>query len=332
MKVKDILDQKHTVLCSTDGYYYHQGLSDYNQTNLKLRDILFVLGHKYEKAIDKLRELPYHGELQQFYKKEFPCWFVGGTFPMQETEDKDILTYSNILAIDIDKIDNPNIDLDNIIKKIYELPYVFAVFKSISGEGYYVLVLIKDGKNTLKHYKYIENLYKNKYGIIIDPHCTNIGRKRYISYQDDISDWIKPLYEDIKPFCLLLNEEITNMIDPQVVRLIDYKQQSIKFTNEDDFTRKAIWKLLDGGYSIDDMNTSKAYSTWYHVACEFRTFEDGYDMFVRFSQNSSKYNDKIRDIKKKWDSSTNNKNKEDVCRKWCGICKRVYGANWWLSS
>lgn len=329
MKVRDILDQKHTVLCSITGY---NKKGEYKQIDMKLKEILFDLGYRYKEAFYKLRELPYHSEKQIEYKKEFPCWFVGGTFPLEQLEDKDILTYSNILAIDIDKKDNLNIDLDNVIKKIYDLPYVFAVLKSISGEGYYVLVLIKDGKNTLKHYKYIEKLYKNKYGIVIDPRCTNIGRRRCLSYQDDINDLIKPLDENITPFCLLLNEDNHSITEPQT-KMIDYKQQTLKFNdNNDDFTRKAIWKLLDGGYSIDNMNTTNAYSTWYHVACEFREFEDGYDMFIRFSQNSSKYNDKIRDIKKKWDSSTNNKNKEDVCRKWCGICKRVYGANWWLTS
>lgn len=330
MKVKDILNQKHTVLNSVDGYTEHQGLTDYTQVDFDLRTILFVLAKKYKEAIDKLRMLPYHSDLQLEYKQEFPTWFVGGTFPMEQTEDKDILTYSNILAIDIDKKDNRQIDLENVVNKIYyDLPYVFGKPKSISGEGYYVLVLVENGRNTIAHYRYLQKLFKKIYNVNIDPQCKNIGRKRFISYQDDIDEVIKQEDIDIIPFKLLDNESDMLFDTETMNRMIDYKPHKFNVNDKIEFARKAIWKLLDDGYSVDNFNSKNLYSIWYYVGCEFRKFDDGYEMFVKFSHNTSKYNDSLGVIKKEWDKTKDNNDIDDVCRKWCGICKNKYGINWW---
>ena len=110
--------------------------------------------------------------------------------------------------------------------------------------------------------------------------------------------------------------------------MIDYKPSRF---DDSLLVKKAIWKLLNNGYSIDDMTVHEPYGVWYHVACDFHHFDDGLDMFIRFSQNSSKYNDKISDITKKYNNGKIEMPLDDVSRKWCGICKRLYGKKWWLS-
>ena len=163
MKVKDILNKKHTVLNSVRGYEKgwkenekdgkeKDGVYSYTQTKMSMRQIIFDLGKLYNKKIDEFRTLGYHSEEQKLIKPKFPVWFVGGVFPLQQTEDSDIIEYSNILAIDIDKKDNTDKDIEVIRKKLLELPYVFAVFKSISGEGVYALVLLEDGQYTKEYY------------------------------------------------------------------------------------------------------------------------------------------------------------------------------------
>lgn len=324
MKVIDILNKKHTVLSSVDGLYEHQGLYDYNQSIMDMKTILFELGKRYSEQINNLRLMQYHSKEQKEFKERFPCWFVGGTFPLQQTEDNDILEYSNILAIDIDKCDNTDKNLEDIRKEIYDLWYVFAVLKSISGKGYYALVLVEDGKFTKDYYTYLAKLWNKKFGLVIDEQCTNIGRKRFISYEDNIHNWIKSNDTDIIPWKLKYIKPIEKS---KVNRMIDYRPTSYDSNN---LVRKAIWKLLNGGYSIDNMNvTTSHYGVWYHTACEFHHFDDGFDMFVRFSQNSSKYNDKLSDIQKKYNNGKIECPIEDVSKKWCGICKRIYGINWW---
>ena len=311
---------------SVNGYHKHQRLTDYTQTIYDLETILFVIAHKYNEAIELLRKLPYHSDKQMQYKKEFPAWFVGGTFPFQKTEDKDILTYSNILAIDVDKKDNPEMDIEQIRQKLFELPYVFAVVKSISGEGIYALLLLEDGKYTKEYYKYIDKLWYQQYNIVIDHQCTNIGRKRFISYEENIKEYIKDDNIDIVPWKLKYIEKPNETIKHEYVDCSKYKN-----SNKDniEWTRKAIWKLLNDGYSVDDINTANnQYSVWYYIGCDFRIFSDGYDMYLKFSQNSSKYSDDIGTINKKWQQTSIRGNIDDICRKWCGICKNKYGKDW----
>lgn len=321
MKVVDILKTKHSVLKTVDGYTYHQDVYDYTQTDMTLKDILFCLGPRYKEPINILRQMEYHSDEQNEYKKKFPSWFVGGTFPFMNTKDEDIITYSNIVAIDIDKKDNPDIDLDEIRKELFDLWYVFGVLYSISGKGIYALVLVEDGHYTKEYYKYLARLWSQKYGLSIDEKCTNIGRKRFISYEDDIDKWIKPDNNDITPWKLkYIEKEQTQPIQTQL----------FKPNNNDTLVSKAIWKLLNNGFSIDDFNTKdNQYSVWYYVACDFHHFDDGYNMFVRFSQNSSKYNDNIKTIDKKYNDGKIINTLDDVSRKWCGMCKRKYGIKWW---
>ena len=323
MKTIDILNKKFSVLGNVDGYTHHSnGLSDYTQTVRSLKWII-ELGKEYKNPINRLRNMKYHSTEQKAYKERFPCWFTGGIFPMMKTEDEDILEYSNILAIDIDRCDNPSIVINELKHNIFELPYVFLVSKSISGEGIYALVLLEDGRYTKEYYEYIAKLWNKKFNANIDPHCTNIGRKRFISFDDDML--VKPDDIDIKEWKLKLIPE-----EPQIksYRLIDYSSNTSK-SSDTDLARKAIWHLLNVcNYSIDDIKTNKAYSVWYHIGCDFRHFTDGEDMFIKFSNNTSNYKDSINKIISKWNQTTIETPIDDVCRKWCGICKNKYGNNW----
>lgn len=331
MKTIDILRQKHTVLMTMDGFISHQGVLDYTQTDLSLYTILVPLSHKFKDVIGMMREEEYHSNKYNDIKENMlPVWFVGGTFPqatmeynriVPHTDDTDILTYSNLLCIDID---NQEIDRH----AIFDLPYVIAVLRSSGGSGYYVLILVEDGIYTKEYYSYLARLFKSKFNIEVDQQCKNIGRKRVLSYEDDIEKWIKPFDYEIKPWKLRDKIVIDDLFDNKPIRFIDYKPNN---SDNTDFTRKAIWKLLDSGFSIDDYSKQNAnYGAWYYTACEFANFEDGYDMFVRFSQNSSKYNDDINTINNKWHNADKSKtNIDDVNKKWCGICKNRFGSNWW---
>jgi len=321
MKVIDILNKKFTILPNVDGYNYHQDLIDYTQVTKSLKWII-ELGYRYKQPIDILRSMEYHSDEQKAFKLNFPAWFVGGIFPINKTEDKDILEYSNLLAIDIDKKDNSDIDIDEIKYKLFDLPYVVMVSKSISGKGIYVLILVENGHYTKEYYNYIEKLWNNTYHINIDKQCTNIGRKRFLSYDDELL--IKDDNTDIKQWKLKLKEQIVVKESKPIINCSKY----INNNDDTELTHKAIWYLLNNGYSIDDINCTEPYSVWYHIGCDFRHFEDGEQMFIKFSNNSSKYNDSLKNIQNKWKNTKIENNINEVGRKWCGICKRIYGNKW----
>lgn len=322
MKVKDIKQIKVTVIGNNQGYYYHQQLIDYTQTTSTIESILYKLSNKYKDAIDILRTKCLYGtDDYKKYKGEFPSWMVGGTFPLNDLHDESIITYSNLVAIDIDKSDNKDIDIDNVVKDIYKLPYVIGYSKSISGKGYYILILVEDGKNTTGYYKYIVNLWKHKYNINIDTACTNIGRKRFISYDENMK--IKDDDVDIIPWKLIY-------IEPQVEQP---KQQFInkQYNSNEKLIHSTISYLVNNGLSIDyfkTKDTGSTYRTWYHIGCDFCYFEDGYSLFEKFSNNSIKYNDSYKDILNKYNQCKCKTPIDEIGRKYCGIAKKIYGKHW----
>lgn len=315
MKTIDILYKKCTMLCGVTGY---DNSGNYIQTIHTVYDLIITIPEMLKEKIMQLRSLGYHTEAYDKAKPRFPNWIVSGTYPLRRIDDKSTIEWSNIISIDIDKKDNADKDLELIRKKIFELPYVFAVLKSISGEGLYALILVEEGQYTKEYYKYIVNLWMNMFNIIIDGQCNNISRRRFIGYDEDVKKWIKPDDIDIVPWKV-------KYIEP----IIETKQVKRVNTNNNEFVRKAIWKLLNNGYSIDNMNVTAPYGVWYHIACDFHHFDDGEDMFIKFSQNSSKYNDKLSDIRKKYNNGKIECSIENVSKKWCGICKHIYGSNWW---
>lgn len=318
MKTIDILNKKHTLLYTANGYTKGQ----YVQTVETLHHLLIDIPNVLKDKIFELRKLGYGTDAYREAKKTFPNWIVSGTYPIRQINDNSTVEWSNIIAIDIDKHDNETIDLDNIRKQIFELPYVFAIPKSISGLGYYALVLVEEGQYTKEYYKYIAKLWNQKFGLNIDTQCNNISRKRFIGYDEDIDKWIKSDDTDIKEWKLKYIERQEPIKRPTMMQLS-------KYNNSTDFARKAIWKLLNNGYSLDNMSVQYPYGAWYHIACEFHHFDDGLDMFIKFSQNSSKYNDKVVDITKKYNNAKIESDYNDVAQKWCGICKHIFGSDWW---
>lgn len=320
MKVKDILEQKHTLLYTANGYTNGQ----YVQVVETLHHLLIEIPEVIKEKIFDLRKLGYNTDLYKERKKFYPNWIVSGTYPLRQINDNSTVEWSNIIAIDIDKHDNETIDLNEIRKQIFELPYVFAVLKSISGLGLYALILVEEGQYTKEYYKYITRLWNQKFGLSIDTQCNNISRKRFIGYDEDVLNWIKSDETEITAWKL---KYVESKEQP--------KKQSILYSsrgNDNTLIRKAIWKLLDNGFSIENMSVQYPYGAWYHIACEFHHFDDGLDMFIKFSQNSSKYNDKISDITKKYNNAKIESQIEDVGKKWCGMAKHIFGSEWWKDS
>lgn len=322
MKTKEILKKQHTMLYTVSGFTNGQ----YKQIIESLHHLLVEIPDMIKDKILELRSLGYGTSSYKEKKKQYPNWIVSGIYPIKEINDNSTVEWSNIIAIDIDKSDNENIDLEDVRKKIFELPYVFAVLKSISGLGLYALILVEDGKYTKEYYKYITKLWNQKYGLNIDTQCNNISRKRFIGYDEEATKWIKPDDEDIIPWKL---KYIEPKEEPKKQSILDLPRT---FNDNKELVRKAIWKLLNKGFSIENMSVQYPYGAWYHIACDFHHFDDGLDMFIKFSQNSPKYNDKICDITKKYNNGKIESQIDDVGKKWCGIAKRIFGKYWWKDS
>ena len=321
MKVKEILSQKHTYLQSASGFKLNMstGTRDYYQTDKTLHEILYG---DYSNIINTLRSFEYHSDEQKKYKQnEVPCFYVGGTLPLLKQADSYMTSFTSLLAIDIDACDN-NIDIfGDLRKQIFELPYVISVLKSCSGRGLYVLILVENYKLTTNYYEYLKRLFKYKFNIVVDGQCKNIGRKRFVSMDEDIDKWVKNDDIDIEPWSLYDTGFDIIVDNSTKIKIADTKQ---KYKNDnEERTHAAIKKMINGGYCVE------GYSAWYYLGCELANFDDGLELFKTASQNNTKYSDDDETIEKKFSQCKASGITESLHRKWQGMVKNKYGKYWY---
>jgi len=108
-------------------------------------------------------------------KKRCPLVTVSGSFAGRS--DNSIRKHSGFIAIDIDKIENPN-----AVKELLANDrYIYASFISISGKGLCLIFRI-DGTKHLESFEGIGAYLYENYQIIIDQSCKNVSRARFVSY------------------------------------------------------------------------------------------------------------------------------------------------------
>ena len=276
----------------------------------------------YKDRIDEIRKEPYHSDRQKELKKTLPCWFPCGVFQYQNITNKGILQYSNIVAIDVDKQDNPDLDFDELRKNLFGEFYVCAVLKSVSNAGLYVLIEVEHGIYTSDYYDHIARLWKQSWDVNVDVNAKNIGRKRFISFDEDTDKWIK----ESRPYtnCTPIIENYTRFTPFKPIH-----QREISFThNPEERTHQAIQRLINDGYYIDGTG-QRAYNAWLYTGGELKNFADGFDLWVQMSNNHPSYHDTYESLLKKWNTLRINPVDDDTHRKWQGMAKNKYGKGWY---
>jgi hypothetical protein len=108
-------------------------------------------------------------------KKKNPMVTVSGSFVGRS--DQSIRKHSGYIAIDIDRVENPNA----VKELVANDKYVYAAFISISGTGVCLLFRI-DGSRHLDSFEGIGAYLYETYQLIIDQSCKNVSRSRFVSY------------------------------------------------------------------------------------------------------------------------------------------------------
>lgn len=294
--------------------------NEFKQISTPLYHVIVTVPEMQKDTLVNIGNMEYHSAEQTNAKRYVPMFYIGGEFPNHEIKNDKCISYSNLMIIDIDKKDNVDIDLNEIRQTIFNLPYVFGVYKSISQMGLYAIIPIEDGKYTNQYYNYIGKLWKQQFGINIDKQANNIARGRFISYNPDWKNWTK---EEVKVWKLKLEEKTQEETKHQII-YPKYNQDLSYMTNR---THLAMQKLVNAGYNADGFNSH--YNAWYHVGCEFKNFADGLNLFVRFSQNSCKYHDSYSVIANEYNKCIASGITEDLHRKWQGMALKKFGKDWW---
>ncbi len=238
---------------------------------------------KWEDQTHKIRVLTDEDERRRA-KLKLPGVTIAGEF--EKRQDDGLLKHSGYIAIDIDKIAKD--EFSKLRNKLEADRYSRAVFTSVSGRGFCVIVKI----NPKKHREAFQGLgeyYRDNYGIIIDPTSINMSRVRFVSYDPNLyanshSDKFEQ-YPKSKP-------------PKRVERVVYVKSEFDRLIN--DLAHKRL-------------NIAEDYSDWLRIgfglAHQFN--ESGREYFHLISQHSSKYDSAIAD--KQYDACLKHKSSRSEC-------------------
>jgi predicted P-loop ATPase len=167
-------------------------------------------------------------------KTDTTCITVSGTFK-QRKADK-LLEHSGLICLDIDSKDQIT-DID--IEQIKRDEFVYAVHRSLSGNGYAVFVKI-DGARHLDAFLGLEHYMMAKYLIVLDKTCKDTSRLRFVSYDPDIY-----INKKAKVFKTYLKKKDKPKQKPPVIKT-DFDEMVVKagpmnlFDNYEDYIRLAF--------------------------------------------------------------------------------------------
>lgn len=326
MQFNQILSKQVTVIKTANGYENNDwGHGSPVGMIIPLKHVLYDMQELLKEKVKNVRSLPYHSKEQYDAKQLMPRYYICGVFDLNEYKVGrfPIHDYPNVpsdlMTIDIDEKDNPNIDIWKIREEIFKLPYVFCCLKSISGHGFYCIIPIEDTHYTKEYYHYILRLWKQKYNINIDDNADTIIRARIVSYDEDIDKWVKN--EDIQVWNLKYIERKEEIAVKQQEKTYPKYERKTDGLDWNAITNKAMELLINDGYTVNN------YYGWYHLGCELSNFENGYELFHKASMNYDN-NQKDAAIMKRWKGCKPTGIDSSLIQKWCGMAKNKYGEKW----
>lgn len=240
-----------------------------------------------------------------------PCCTISGLFE-GERKASQVTAINPIICIDIDVIPE-GMNLTQLKKKVFDLPYVFYVSLSARGEGIFALIYYNKYKDFLNIFKALQYDFKNM-GITIDKACKDICRLRFVSWDAD------PLEkEDVEMYD---GEYLEEFVNPQFYKEVKEKQDGFLQKN-DYFTYQTIKYLITVcGYRADE------YNDWLMDGFRLATFgEYGHALFMNLSQHSANFNERVAE--RKWEECVRTTQmSKDCLAHYYAEAKRILGYDW----
>jgi len=303
--IKEILSKKVSFFkdaINSVNVYYEDCLSDF----------LIKKQLKYKDKVLELREINKTDEdkAKKIKLSTFLCCTISSTF------DKHRWTYcskekTGLIAIDIDKEENPFMNIEQAKRDVIRLPYVSLTMLSVRGEGIWCLIPYNKENNIGDVYRALEEDFKS-IGYITDRKCKDITRLRVISYDDNI----------------LINEKVE--VYEKVKKLEEkeyYEREDWKLTKDDikDIVNIIYVLVNHNGYQAND------YDEWLYEGFRLAVipnYEVGLQLFNMISSKSENYKG-IEDVEEKFkECRRTTDNKTNVLGYYFNEIKRIYGPDW----
>ena len=240
---------------------HYKNIHDTQDTDIEFENFLEgVRSGRWQDIALEVRNAP-NKEIKELKKKTAPLVTVSGSFAARK--DDAIRKHSNLIAIDIDNLD----DAVATKNRIGADPYLLAAFISISGKGLCLIVKI-DGTRHLDAFNAIAAYLYNEYQLIVDQSGKNVSRARFISYDP-----------------ALIQNPNAATFKKYLPKKKEYKQQKVVVIKTD-------FDSMIAQMDQKGLNLCEDYSDWiricYGLVSEFG--EQGREHFHTLSATSSKYN------------------------------------------
>ena len=160
----------------------------FNGSNKRIVEVQKVLEQikteRWKKQIDEIRYYVSNGDtnMVKALKNRLSAFTISATYKGKR-EEENIESYSGLLHLDYDKLDN----VQELKAKVIDMPYTYAAFISPSGKGLKVLV---NSDSSLSTHAFAFNALKVYYdgivGITSDNSVKDILRLCFVSYDPDL--------------------------------------------------------------------------------------------------------------------------------------------------
>lgn len=240
-----------------------------------------------------------------------PCCTISGLFE-GERKANQVTAVNPIICVDIDVLPE-GMTLDELKKKVFELPYVFYVSLSARGEGIFALIYYNINKDFKSVFRYLQYDFKNM-GIEIDKACKDICRLRFVSWDEN------PLEKETVD--MYDNEYMDAFLDPEFYQKTEERHNGQVYI-DDYFTFQTIKYLISHcGYRSDE------YQDWLMDGFRLATFgEYGHALFIYLSSVSKGYNSNAAE--RKWNECVRTTQMtKDCLAYYYGEAKKRLGVDW----
>lgn len=228
----------------------------------------FLNDKKHINEIKHLRSLTNKDE-RNAIKRRLPMACISGVFePTRKAEN--LKQHSGYICIDLDKDQNLDVEnWDEVKHQLSFLDYVAYCGVSVGGNGYFAIIPIQWPVYHKQHFDALRKDFE-RFGLIIDPACSDVCRMRCLSY--DAEPYINIKAEHYRGF----RKEPVAVYSP-----CDYVAGS-------DIEKVGKCCDLIQRHGID---ITGDYLTWFEVGCALSSLgESGRAFYHICSQQNPKYN------------------------------------------
>jgi hypothetical protein len=251
---------------------------DKNPTIVIIRD--FLTDDSRRDDIERFRECS-DLEERDAMKRNFPALVVSGLCEGSRTNFK---KHNGLICVDIDGKDNPHItDWIEFVHSLRWMTNVWYCGLSVSGNGCFLIIGLKNHKKHEAHFRSIERFFSNSLGIVVDPQCVDKNRLRFQSFNTVETSWFndnadlwkgaidrkKPVSRNKPEFATQSMERVNDCVNQLEARRIDitvgndWVKAGCALINEFGEAGRELFQRVSAMHAKYDFEeTDKKYSYW----------------------------------------------------------------------